>query len=162
MCLNNHSKWRIKSCLHMASQLSSNALQSSKVLEYQRRTGKSQCYENNIILKKGYCDCLVPHFVIKTKEWLIDLPALLIRMLTDCSSCQHLWANRWIDSLSARSNSLNTTSAWIFPDLCLISLSAFVALSSFRQAKMTRAPRRTKSTAVSLPIPELLPAMDWC
>ena len=65
-----------------------------------------------------------------------------------------------MDSRLARSSSRNRTSpppVALPGDLCLISLMAIAALSALRHARIIRAPRPAKSTAVSFPIPELLP-----
>lgn len=84
--------------------------------------------------------------------WSPDAPALLIRMCRAFSSSTMPLAN----SLTEARDDTSTRRRWtsVFPVFSRISLRTFEPRASFRQAKMTRAPRRARSRAMNLPIPE--------
>lgn len=80
-----------------------------------------------------------------------DTPALLTRMWRAFSSSRIRLANSLTETRDDKSTRCRWTSE--FPVFSLISLSAAFPRASFRQARITRAPRRAKSRAMNFPIP---------
>lgn len=89
------------------------------------------------------------------------LPALLTRISNLSSVLLNSWAKWRMESKLARFSFIKITSS--FPVLIRMSFSASRPRTASRQARMTRAPRRARSRAVSLPIPVLAPEfiMKW-